>query len=80
MTGWWDRAACRGHDTELWYPAKWSGPELAEVQYAVSICHRCPVRNDCLRYALDTGQGYGIWGGMSERARRALKRRTGSAA
>lgn len=43
--------------------------------YAVGLCLRCPVRVECLDYALDSNQHYGIWGGTSESERRRLRRR-----
>ena len=39
------------------------------------VCNRCPVTSQCLAWALETGQDAGVWGGMSEDERRALKRR-----
>ena len=40
------------------------------------MCRTCKVIDACLKYALDTSEDYGVWGGMSEDERRALKRRT----
>ncbi|MBM02858.1 MAG: hypothetical protein CMH43_03980 [Micrococcales bacterium] len=40
-----------------------------------AVCRRCPVVDECLRWALESGQDAGVWGGLSEDERRALKRR-----
>jgi len=66
---WTLRAACRGIDPERLYV---SG---AAQQEAKRICRHCPVRYECLAEALDAGDEYGVWGGMTERERRALRRR-----
>ena len=79
--GWRGRAACRGEDPELFFPVGSSGPAaLAQIVAAEAICARCPVREACLRFALDTGQDYGIWGGLAEDERRRLRRRERRAA
>ena len=52
-----------------------SGPALAQIAKAKVVCNRCPVTSQCLAWALETGQDAGVWGGMSEDERRALKRR-----
>jgi WhiB family redox-sensing transcriptional regulator len=72
---WRHRAACRDEDPELFFPVGTSGPALTQVAAAKAVCHRCPVASDCLAWALATGQDAGVWGGMSEEERRALKRR-----
>lgn len=73
---WRHRAECRWHDPETWFPVGHTGPVVAEqVATAKAICGGCPVRAKCLRWALDTGQEYGVWGGMSEDERRSMKRR-----
>jgi len=41
---------------------------------AKEVCRGCVAREDCLEYALDNGEKFGIWGGMSERERRRLRR------
>ena len=41
---------------------------------AKAICARCPVRDACLAYALDTGEAFGVWGGLTEDERRAMLR------
>ena len=72
---WRHDAACRDEDPELFFPVGTSGPALSQVTEAKSVCHRCTVASDCLAWALASGQGAGVWGGMSEDERRALKRR-----
>ncbi|MFB7600769.1 WhiB family transcriptional regulator [Streptomyces sp. NPDC056160] len=49
--------------------------EGAAQNGAKSVCYHCPVRVECLAYALDQRMEYGVWGGMTERERRALLRR-----
>jgi WhiB family redox-sensing transcriptional regulator len=67
---WLDDAACRGMDAELFFPGR-GEPSAA----AKAVCRPCPVRFDCLSYALNNGEKHGIWGGLSERERRRLRRR-----
>ncbi len=67
--------ACRDEDPELFFPVGNSGPALAQIADAKLVCARCPVTADCLSWALSSGQDTGVWGGMSEDERRALKRR-----
>jgi WhiB family redox-sensing transcriptional regulator len=66
---WTDQAACRGTDTEIFYPA--NQDEEAE---ALSICATCPVRAQCLDYAIFNRETYGIWGGMTPEQRRRIRR------
>jgi WhiB family redox-sensing transcriptional regulator len=72
---WRYRAACLDEDPELWFPIGNTGPALIQIDNAKAACARCEVQDTCLRWALETGQDYGVWGGMSEDERRALKRR-----
>ncbi|MBP2322896.1 WhiB family redox-sensing transcriptional regulator [Kibdelosporangium banguiense] len=72
---WRHRAACRDEDPELFFPVGNSGPALLQIAEAKGVCHRCPVTSSCLSWALESGQDAGVWGGMSEDERRALKRR-----
>lgn len=67
---WMARAACRGLDTDMFFPRRGGDPEPAK-----RVCATCPVAEDCLDWALETGQRGGIFGGLSERARRQVKRR-----
>lgn len=72
---WRHRAACRGQDPELFFPVGNSGPALLQIAEAKAVCGRCPVADECLSWALTSGQDYGVWGAMSEDERRALSRR-----
>ena len=72
---WRHQAVCRDEDPELFFPVGNSGPALSQIASAKLVCNRCPVTTQCLNWALETGQDSGVWGGMSEDERRALKRR-----
>ncbi len=76
MDDWRNSAACRTEDPDLFFPIGTSGPALLQTEQAKAVCRRCPVREQCLQWALRTGQSIGVWGGTSEEERRALKRRT----
>lgn len=66
---WQDRALCAQTDPEAFFPEK--GGSTREAK---RICLGCEVRNECLEYALAHDERFGIWGGLSERERRKLKR------
>ncbi|MEV6131964.1 WhiB family transcriptional regulator [Streptomyces violaceusniger] len=68
-------AACRDEEPDLFFPIGNTGPALLQAEEAKAVCRRCPVMETCLQWALDTNQHYGVWGGMSEDERRAMKRR-----
>ena len=72
---WRHRAVCRDEDPELFFAIGTSGPALLQIAEAKTVCRRCLVVAECLAWALDSGQDAGVWGGMSEDERRALKRR-----
>jgi WhiB family redox-sensing transcriptional regulator len=61
-------------DPDLFFPIGTTGPALAQVQRAKTVCARCEVRGECLEWALATGQDCGVWGGLSEDERRILTR------
>jgi WhiB family redox-sensing transcriptional regulator len=67
--GWQSRANCMGVDPDLFFPERG-----ASTREAKEVCRGCVAREDCLEYALDNGEKFGIWGGMSERERRRLRR------
>jgi WhiB family redox-sensing transcriptional regulator len=77
MSDWRHKAACLDSDPELFFPIGNSAVE--QIEEAKAVCRRCPVADTCLQWALDTGQDAGVWGGLSEDERRALKRRNGRA-
>jgi WhiB family redox-sensing transcriptional regulator len=77
---WRHRALCRDEDPELFFPIGNTGPAIVQLEQAKAVCRRCPVTDDCLSWALESGQDAGIWGGMGEDERRALKRRGARAA
>jgi WhiB family redox-sensing transcriptional regulator len=72
---WRHRAACRDEDPELFFPIGTTGPAVLQVEEAKSVCRRCTVIDDCLSWALESGQDAGVWGGLDEEERYALKRR-----
>ncbi len=72
---WRHRAICRDEDPELFFPVGTSGPALLQIAEAKTVCRRCSVVSECLAWALASGQDAGVWGGLSEDERRALKRR-----
>ena len=73
---WRHRALCRDEDPELFFPIGTTGPAVVQIEQAKAVCRRCPVTQSCLEWALSSGQDSGVWGGLSEDERRALKRRT----
>jgi WhiB family redox-sensing transcriptional regulator len=72
---WRDQAACRTEHPELFFPVGTTGPARRQIAKAKSVCHRCPVTATCLAWALNTGQRYGVWGGLSEDERHELQQR-----
>ncbi|MFC4588142.1 WhiB family transcriptional regulator [Sphaerisporangium corydalis] len=76
---WRHRAACRDVDPELFFPIGNTGPALMQIEEARQVCRACPVSEPCLKWAIESGQDAGVWGGLSEDERRALKRRTARA-
>ena len=72
---WRHEAACRDEDPELFFPIGNTGPALLQIDEAKAVCRSCSVTDDCLLWALETGQDAGVWGGLSEDERRAVKRR-----
>jgi len=73
--GWVARGACRHSDPELFFPVAARGPALRQLAKAKQVCGCCPVRVQCLDYALQSGQRFGVWGGASEEERRLMRRR-----
>ncbi len=68
---WQARAACLTADPEIFFPEKGGSTRAAK-----KVCSGCPVREECLAYALAVGEHFGVWGGLSERERRKVRRRS----
>ena len=66
---WQERANCLGVDPDLFFPERG-----ASTREAKGVCRGCEVRVECLEYALAHGEKFGIWGGLSERERRRVRR------
>jgi len=66
---WQDDARCRGLGNDLFFPEQGASTEKAK-----GICEPCKVKTECLDYAVDVVEKFGIWGGLSERERRPLRR------
>lgn len=78
---WRDRAACHNADVNLFFPPRDKALYRVVADQAKEFCFGkdgespCPVRAQCLWYAVDSDEVHGIWGGMSHRERNALVRK-----
>lgn len=70
--GWQSLAACSKTDVEAFFPG--SGGDSSKAK---RICDRCDVIEECLKFALDNKERYGIWGGLTTSERNKLRRRRG---
>lgn len=68
-TSWQQSSNCLGVDPDLFFPERG-----ASTREAKEVCRGCVVSEDCLEFALANGEKFGIWGGMSERERRRIRR------
>ncbi len=66
---WQDLANCRGADPDLFFPERG-----ASTRTAKGICRECQVRAECLEFAIVSSEKFGIWGMMSERERRKIRK------
>ena len=71
---WQDQANCLGVDLGVFFLKR-----NASTREAKEVCRGCVVRGECLEYALANGEKFGIWGGLSERERRRLRRQRAQA-
>lgn len=73
---WYYRAQCRGTDSSLFFgddnENNRSAP--ARIRMAQAICAECSVQIECLEFAISTGQTEGVWGGVSDKARKKIVR------
>lgn len=67
-------AICAQIGGDAWYPEKGGNPG-----HIKAVCTGCPVRSQCLDYALENGEAFGIWGGLTAKQRRKLRRESEAA-
>jgi len=67
---WDNEASCQSVDPEVFFPER----QGDHATMATTICRGCPVRMQCLEFALNARLDYGIWGGLTEHERRSLRR------
>lgn len=73
---WLEEAKCGKSDPELFFPIDYkSGPDLLQVEQAKRVCKGCPVKSDCLRWAVESGQADGVWGGLTPEERSIFKKK-----
>lgn len=74
---WFTHAACREADRRLFFEPEGeaAAPRARRVRQAKAVCAECPVRRECLLFALAKPERYGIWGGFTARERATMKRR-----
>ena len=67
---WKLQGACRGLDADIFFPDRGASTRLAKT-----VCRRCDVQEECLEYAVNNREKFGICGGLSERERRAIRKK-----
>ncbi|MFE9363715.1 WhiB family transcriptional regulator [Streptomyces sp. NPDC006978] len=79
---WREQALCANdaYDPETWFPVGESPAAQQQTADAKAVCYQCPVIDACLRWATETRQDNGVWGGLSEKERTSLRRRKARAA
>jgi WhiB family redox-sensing transcriptional regulator len=70
---WVERAACRRMSPALFFAVARSEHTRVEVKAAKAVCAICDVQEECLEFAIRTGQREGIWGGLTDRERRKVR-------
>jgi WhiB family redox-sensing transcriptional regulator len=76
LPDWHEQAACKRMDPALFFPR--AGESIRLIRLAKETCRGCPVQKPCLDWAVTTIEPFGIWGGVTERERRQLRRRVAS--
>ena len=79
LTTWRNRAACPDESSEFFFPIGPASSAGLQIEKAKAVCRRCEVAEACLKWAIESGQDAGVWGGLSEDERHALQRRTARA-
>jgi len=72
LLSWSDLGACRGSDPSVFFPERGMSTRNAKA-----ICKGCDVADRCLEWAVTTNERFGVWGGKSEKERRAIRRKRG---
>lgn len=75
LDNWWNEAACRDADPELFFPISATAASGSTISRAKQVCASCPVSSPCLSYALTHRQEQGIWGGLTDEERQSLRRK-----
>ena len=70
LNKWKMEGLCRGIDSDIFFPERGASTRLAKA-----VCRKCEVSEECLEYAVNNGEKFGIWGGLSERERRAIRKK-----
>lgn len=74
-SAWMQHGLCRQTDAGIFFPEGRGASIAVQTRQAKKVCNRCPVRRRCLDWAVQTRQGFGVWGGLSEKERGDLWRR-----
>ena len=72
---WRHAAVCKDLDPSIFFPVGVTGAAEQQIATAKQICASCPVRLECLEFAISTKQNFGVWGGYDEEERRTMRRR-----
>lgn len=73
---WREKSLCRDSKIEVFFPVGTTGAAIEMIEAAKQICADCPVRRQCLEFAMETGQEAGVWGGRTEDERRKARKPT----
>jgi WhiB family redox-sensing transcriptional regulator len=77
--GWRAAGACVSADPDLFFPVSGAGKAAAQAARACRICAACPVRRECLEFAMEAGEMEGIWGGTTPEERLRARRKAADA-
>lgn len=69
---WFSKAACKGKDTDFFYPEPGTIGYGKAVTAAKAVCNLCVVKSNCLDYAIENDEAFGIWGGFLPKERRKI--------
>jgi len=73
-TEWIKRARCRGADTVIFMPDSLGRLTIEQKANALMYCNQCPVKQECLEYAMEYRMTVGIYGGMTQKERKAFRK------